>query len=198
VLHEIAEPIIERDITLFVQHELDRIRNNYNVSVPKERQLLITWPSQTDIQMLAKMAVPLFIFAATACRFIEDRGREPPHSKLAIILKNGTKSQESKLDATYLPILNQLIVGLSEREKKEQLQQFRIIVGSLIALASPLSALSLARLLNIHPDKINTSLDMLHSVLNVPSSPESPIRLFHLSFRDFLLDQENAKKRILD
>jgi hypothetical protein len=90
--------------------------------------------------------------------------------------------------------LNQLISGLSEREKMGQLQRFRILVVSLIILGSPLSAISLARLLNIPANEIDISLDMLHSVLDVPPSRQSPIRMFHLSFRDFLLDPEKRGK----
>jgi hypothetical protein len=33
----------------------------------------------------------------------------------------------------------------------------------------------------------------LHSVLSVPTNQDSPIRLLHLSFRDFLLDPEKRK-----
>jgi hypothetical protein len=91
VLHEIAEPVIERDITLFVKYELNRIRDNYNCSVPEERQLPVTWPSQADIQILGKMAVPLFIFAATACRFITDHKQGTPDLKLATVLKKSNE-----------------------------------------------------------------------------------------------------------
>lgn len=35
---------------------------------------------------------------------------------------------------------------------------------------------------------INNQLNLLHSVLNIPGSSNIPVRLLHLSFRDFLLD----------
>jgi hypothetical protein len=31
-------------------------------------------------------------------------------------------------------------------------------------------------------------LDLFHSVLNIPELPDAPVRLLHLSFRDFLVD----------
>jgi hypothetical protein len=34
---------------------------------------------------------------------------------------------------------------------------------------------------------------MLHSVLDVPESLDSPVRLLHLSFRDYLIDPENKE-----
>jgi len=36
------------------------------------------------------------------------------------------------------------------------------------------------------------TLEPLHSVLNVPEDESSPIELFHLSFRDFLLDKKRC------
>ena len=99
-----------------------------------------------------------------------------------------TRSQESKLDATYLRVLARQLVGLSAQEKDAVLKEFQTIVGSIVVLASPLSATSLARILDIDKGDIDNRLDLLHSVLSVPSSSDSPIRLLHLSFRDFLLD----------
>lgn len=32
---------------------------------------------------------------------------------------------------------------------------------------------------------------MLHSILRVPKDPKMPVKLFHSSFRDFLVDSEN-------
>ncbi|RYP16410.1 hypothetical protein DL766_009126 [Monosporascus sp. MC13-8B] len=194
VLHKIPEPVIEHDLLAYFKHELTKIKNDYNCSVSKDRQLSQNWPEQSDIQILVEMAIPLFIFAATACRFLADRKGGNPNKKPQKVLKHRTKSQESKLDATYLPVLDQMLVGLSSREINEALQEFRIIVGSIVVLASPLSTSALARMLNMVQDTVDDRLDLLYSVLDVPSSSSSPVRLLHLSFRDFLLDPEKKDK----
>ncbi|KAJ3557562.1 hypothetical protein NPX13_g9901 [Xylaria arbuscula] len=134
------------------------------------------------------MAIPLFIFAATTCRFLADRRTGTPDIKLQRILEYQTKSQESKLDATYLPVLDQLVIGLSNSEKNEVLRLFKHLVGSIVLLANPLSTSALAHLLNIPKIAIDNQLDFLHSVLSIPLLPDSPMRLLHLSFRDFLVD----------
>src|SRR5215212_3717379 len=193
VLHEIPEPVIERDISAYLASELVRIRDDYNALVPKERQLATHWPGQSTIQTLVKMAVPLFIFATTVCRFLADRKCGNPDKQLRKVLDYQTRSQESKLDATYLPVLNQLLIELSAREKEQVLKQFRDIVGSIIILASPLSTHSLAQILGVSKDTIDDRLDLLHSVLSVPSSSSSPVKLLHLSFRDFLLDPDKRE-----
>ncbi|KAH8778798.1 vegetative incompatibility protein HET-E-1 [Diaporthe sp. PMI_573] len=193
VLHEIPEPVVEQDISAYLQSELARIRDEYNASVSEERQLASSWPDQSTIQILVKMAVPLFIFAATVCRFLADRKCGNPDKKLKTVLEYRTKSQESKLDNTYLPVLEQLLVDLSGREKAQVLDQFRMIIGSIVILASPLSTHSLARMLGMSTDTIDDILDWLHSVLSIPSASGSPVRLLHLSFRDFLLDPEKRE-----
>jgi hypothetical protein len=66
--------------------------------------------------------------------------------------------------------------------------EFRTVVGSIVLLAEPLSTSPLARLLHIPRSVIDRRLVSLHSILRVPASAESPVRMFHLSFRDFLVD----------
>ena len=194
ILHEIEQPIIEHDLSIYFKHELAKIRYEYNKSARQHQQLPLTWPEESDVQTLIQMAIPLFIFAATACRFLADRRTGTPDMKLQRILKHQTRSQESKLDATYLPVLDQLLVGLSASEETEVLGLFKHLVGSVIFLANPLSTLALAHLLSISEDVINNHFNYLHSVLSIPSLPDSPVRLLHLSFRDFLIDPSKRGK----
>ncbi|KAJ5198747.1 uncharacterized protein N7498_007864, partial [Penicillium cinerascens] len=59
---------------------------------------------------------------------------------------------------------------------------------------SPLSVISLSKLLDVPERLIHLRLNQLHSVLKVPDSEAVPVRLFHLSFRDFLLNPETRSK----
>ncbi|KAK4220481.1 hypothetical protein QBC38DRAFT_494224 [Podospora fimiseda] len=190
-LHQIPEPVVERDISTFLEYELAQIRDKYNGQAPDCFQLPLDWPGKDVIRTLAQMAVPLFIFAATICRFVDDTAWSDPGDQLKKILKYQAKTFESdldKLDATYLPILDQLTVGRTDVQKSRILAEFRDAVGPIVLLAEPLSVSSLARLLNIPPAALYGKFNSLHSVLDVPSDTDAPIRLFHLSFRDFLVD----------
>ncbi|KAI1857616.1 uncharacterized protein JN550_013128 [Neoarthrinium moseri] len=192
VLHNIAEEIIEKDIFTFLKHELGQIRLEYNGSVNSERQVPIGWPVHTDLQALAHMANPLFIFAATVCRFISDRKGGNPVAKLQKVLGyRGVRG--SRLTATYMPVLEQSIADLLADDREDALSRFREIVGSIVLLADPLSAHAVSRLLDIELDTVFDVLDLLHSTLNVPDSPKEPIRLLHLSFRDFLVDPQGQQ-----
>jgi hypothetical protein len=183
VLHEVSNATIEHDISTFFEHEFTKIR--------EERLLPPDWPGSTHLHTLVKMAIPLFIFAATVCRFVgETKGN--PKRRLDTILKYQAVDQVSKLDRTYLPILNQLFEDQDEVESERLAEEFREVVGIIVILKSPLSSVSLANLLSIAKEDVICRLDSLHSVLSIPTNEHTPIRLLHLSFREFLLD---AKKR---
>jgi hypothetical protein len=53
---------------------------------------------------------------------------------------------------------------------------------------------SLARFLDISERTVRRRLDSLHSVLSVPTDQHSPVRLLHLSFREFLIDPQKQGK----
>ncbi|KAM3085030.1 hypothetical protein ACMFMG_003467 [Clarireedia jacksonii] len=193
ILHEIPTPIIEHDITAFLEDKLSEIRNKHNRLGSGNLQLPSGWPGPEIIRTLVQMAVPLFIFASTVCRFIDDPAWLNPAKQLAKVVEYKAKHAEvDGLDATYRPILDQLLHEKIGQARESIVQDFRNIVGSIILLAEPLSRASLARLLSLNESDIHGRLESLHSVLSVPTSPEFPIRIFHLSFRDFLV---NPNKR---
>ena len=188
VLQDIPPATIEHDISAFLKDEFAKIKSDYNLDCSPESLLSSDWPGDENIQALTKMAVPLFIFAATICRFVGDRWKWNPNRRLATVLEYRTTGQASRLDRTYLPVLKQLEACRSGSEIEELGREFTKIIGSIVVLADPLPTPSLARLLGISKEDVDGSLHYLHSVLSVPSNPNSPVRLLHLSFREFLVD----------
>ncbi|KAI2483639.1 WD40 repeat protein [Pyrenophora tritici-repentis] len=184
VLHEVPRSTIKHDIRLFLEHELGVIR--------KERMLASDWPAKQQILALVELAVPLFIYAATVCRYVGSKGSSPITFLNKVLQYQ--KATFSQLDRTYLPVLDQLLSEQEEDEKETWLQAFQEVVGSVVVLESPLSAVSLARLLQVPQEEIQCRLDSLHSVLSVPDSEDAPIRLLHLSFREFLVDSQKQGK----
>ncbi|KAJ8063245.1 hypothetical protein OCU04_008478 [Sclerotinia nivalis] len=191
VLHEIPKATIEHDITIYLKYEFEKIKAN------NDRGLAQDWPGEESIQDLVRMASPLFIFAATACRFIADPNWNPK-KRLEIILEYRMAKNMSKFDKTYLPILNQLFINQDEEEKKMLAREFRQIIGVIIILADPLSIVSLASLLNVPKEDIKSRLVSLHSVLDIPMNEDAPVRLYHLSFHDFLLGLEERNLLRID
>lgn len=78
-LHEIPEKVTERDIHLFLLDRFAKIRHDRNISQD--------WPGDDVMQELVRLSVPLFISAATVCRYIRNLKWEPK-SRLAELLKD--------------------------------------------------------------------------------------------------------------
>jgi hypothetical protein len=68
----------------------------------------------------------------------------------------------------------------------------RDILGSVVALFSPLSVDSLSRLLVTPKQRVDRILKDLHAILDILTDHTRPLRLYHLSFRDFLLDKNRC------
>ncbi|KAL4862580.1 hypothetical protein BDV12DRAFT_41942 [Aspergillus spectabilis] len=177
-LHELSVRVIEDDIRLFLEYKLSGIQ--------KERSLPPDWPGKGCIETLVEMATPLFSFAATICRFVGDKNFLPDE-RLAAILRDGALSSTSDLERTYLAVLNQLLISKSRSDSEQLLKEFQDTVGVIILLATPLSVISLSQLTGVPVVIISNRLNRFHSVLNIPSELHEPVRILHLSFRDFLV-----------
>ncbi|KAI1760617.1 hypothetical protein GGR53DRAFT_509023 [Hypoxylon sp. FL1150] len=153
------------------------------------------WPTAEDLDCLVRLATspePLFIYAATLCRFVYDERRPSNPKKQLKLWLEQCEDNKSQLHQIYAPILSQILQDNDEAEFYRQLK----FLGALILLATPLPAVSLAALLGIDLDDVNWWLQELHAVLNIPSEPHSPIRLLHKSFSDFLLSPGDSNANI--
>lgn len=185
-LQNIPRLIIEKDITIYLRHELLTIR--------KERQLPSQWPGEEKIQQLAEKSDCLFIYVSTACLFIRDSNWHPDE-QLSFILQDDIMedSPTAKLDSMYTQVLKQSIFNQKQGRQRARLSaRFKQIVGAIIVLFNVLPAKELAALLLVSPDEVTMALNPLHSVLNIPEDVLHPIRLLHPSFRDFLLDEKRC------
>ena len=185
-LEQVQGSTIEHDIRRYLEHQFCEMRKE-DWSLQPYDPLPVDWPGEACIDELVELAVPLFIFAFTVCRFVSESN---PRKRLASILRQveAGKASFSELDKTYLPILNQLVLDLGEQEREQATEDFRAVVGPLVLLVTPLRPRSLSALINIPLADMDAVLRRLHSVLEVPADPQQPVQLLHLSFRDFLVD----------
>ncbi|KAJ6063670.1 hypothetical protein N7499_012350 [Penicillium canescens] len=181
VLHELPAPVIEHDIRVFLEYKLSAIQREH--SLPSD------WPGNKRLEQLVQMALPLFIFAATLCRFVGDEDWFP-EERLTAVLQDEATTSTSDMDRTYLPVLHQLLNAKNKKDFERLLQEFQDIIGVIVLLAVPLSVVTLAQLTGIPENKIVNRLKRFHSVLSVPADLEAPVRVLHLSFRDFLIHTE--------
>jgi len=204
VLHDISPSIVDYDIKLFLETELQVIGQRWCSRAG--------WPGAEAVMQLVQSASGLFIWAATACRFIGD-GRRFAGRRLETILRNrgnATAAPEEHLDEIYVTVLrNSVSADYTDDEKQEQYRTLKYILGSVVVLLSPLSTLSLSWLLQSADDWVGQALGDLHAILNIPEDPAQLLRLHHPSFRDFLLnkdrcdanfwvDEKQAHQKLLD
>jgi hypothetical protein len=187
-LEEAQEHSIAHDIRTFYEHEFSKIKKD---SWMQHDELPAEWPAEPDIQSLVTQAIPLFIFAFTVSRYIAE---EDPRGRLDLMLRQRPNKSLTGLKGTYLPILTQVVASGDDDRRKSRILEFKRIVGSLVLLYDPLSASALMSLVGALRREVVRVLRPLHSVLNILQDLdgrldlERPITLFHLSFRDFLID----------
>jgi hypothetical protein len=189
-LHDVAPPLVDNDIKLFIRTRLtDIAKNRSDLDVTED------WPRSSDIDILCMKAAGLFIFASTAVKFVASRHHRPS-KRLALLVslpQNTAYEGESGIDSLYTEILRAAHYDLGpddqNPENQEAYHHFRSTVGVVLLAFNPLSMRSLSYLRDFDtPSDILTTLNSLHSLLLIPEGTEDPICVFHKSFPDFLMD----------
>ena len=186
VLHNVSPAIVDHDISIFLEYSL-RI-------IGEERALGAGWPGERVISVLVQKASGLFIWAATACRFIR-KGRQFAVKRLDMMLQGDISiiAPEKHLDEIYITVLeNSIYQDYTEQEREGANKALRDNLGSIVLLSSPLSTGALARLLHKPKQDVDQTLEDLHAILDVPEDRARPLRLHHPSFRDFLLNKDRS------
>jgi len=182
-LHEVERSSVDSDIKLFLRIRLAGIPQNWS-----NCDLIEGWPSSQDIDALCKKAGGLFIFASTVVKFVASQ-YHPPDERLALItsLPQETSHEgKSGIDLLYTQVLEQAL----RDGDQEFCSHFKLVIGAVLLIFHPLSINTLSGLLRNcgTPSRIYATLRTLHSLLLIPDSLEEPVRIFHKSLPDFLMD----------
>ncbi|KAG6986971.1 Vegetative incompatibility protein HET-E-1 [Fusarium oxysporum f. sp. conglutinans] len=188
VLHDMPVNTIKHDIMTFLVNEFERIRVDFNDVVPTELELPPEWPGDDVVNKLTMMAIPLFIFAATVCRFVSNYKIDGPSEQLYKYFQLSNNNYGTHLGQTYGPVLRSIVNGVSEEDRRQIVEQTCHIVGSIVILANPLSIIAMSKLLDLPVRVVHSRLNAPHSILNVPPGLHEPVRLLHISLRDYLTD----------
>jgi hypothetical protein len=192
VLHRMPTEVSDRDIQVYLQHYLS--------TIAAERCLESCWPGERILTTMVQYAQGLFIWAATACRFIRiGKSKKVAVERLKTLLDcsaSTVSEPERHLDTIYTTVLCASIPGTySEEEQKLAYSDLRLVLGSIVVLFSALSVKTLSELLDLPSEETSEIITELHSVLDVPEEHDHPLRLHHDSFRSFLLDGDRCKER---
>jgi WD40 repeat protein len=189
ILHDVPRHVVDADIRLFFRHELRAIGTS--------RGGAADWPSEQDMDILVGQASGLFIYAATACRFIKEGSKRARNRLQEIVQARGSHGPATfHLDRIYALVLDRSIgPQYSDRDVETLYALFREVIGSILILFEPLTAVALTDLIHKTKEDIENTLEDLSSVLDHRLDNTLPIRLLHPSFRDFLLDKERCENR---
>jgi hypothetical protein len=187
-LHMIADDDVEGDV--------HRILAKGFADICSERGISHRWPTEDEINLLVKRTGHLLIFASTVIRFVGDDRFAAPARLHSILERSITPSDESpfaEVDSLYSDILLSAAMNKSGQVVISLCNRLRLLVGAVILLQEPLDVLSLALLL--HEDELTIGSDVrsLSSILLVEDKERTNVahvvRLFHPSFRDFILER---------
>ncbi|KAG6831034.1 hypothetical protein H0H87_006526 [Tephrocybe sp. NHM501043] len=190
VLHDMDPSAVKEDITSYLANYLQRIQTSRTMTLP--------WPGDDVINDLAIRAGMSFTVAASIIDSLTNRYCLDKHcfshTQLRGLLTSGSSipwSLYSKVDHEYRQILH---ASMGNGYNSTPLYaRFRKVVGGIILLHNSLSISALAELLEHDKKDLEEALNLLHSLFDIPSNPVQPIRMFHPSFRDFLLTRERCQ-----
>ena len=187
-LHEVNRSLVDSDIKLFFRTQLAEI-----ATTRSDCSFTEDWPNPSDLKILCEKAAGFFIYASTVVKLVGSKNHTPTEQLDQIISlpQNTTHEGRSGIDLLYTQVLEQAVDDM-DMHAEEIYSHFRTVVGAVLLVFNPLPMTALSDLLGI--SNISTTLRSLHSLLLVPESKEDPIRAFHKSFPDFLMDPVRCKE----
>ncbi|CAE6440274.1 unnamed protein product [Rhizoctonia solani] len=181
-LHEIEKSMVQADIELYLKDELKHM-------LPAHCN---------EIEELAEQAGNLFIYAATAVRYIQDRKAVNPRQRLKTILEVDKRSQKSMfgIDVLYSTILSAAVHDATLEPQEQACIQ--VVLRTSICACEPVLISTLAALSGLDETHLAASaLEPLRSVLHI-SEHNSLVTTLHASFPDFMFSQERSQEYFCD
>ncbi|PTB58675.1 hypothetical protein M431DRAFT_477859 [Trichoderma harzianum CBS 226.95] len=181
-LHSIEQAIVDGDLRIYYQYHLTQLSQRY---VWDKRIIL-----DNAIRTLVEKTHGLFIYAATACRFIKEGGINSEKRMLSLSAPGPSASEaEKELDGIYTTVLETSFrTELSSKEAIELQPEFQKIVGSVMVLFDTLALTDLVDVINGEKERVESMINNLRSVLDISEDERRHISILHPSFRDFLLN----------
>jgi len=184
VLHEVESNIVSHDIRRFLDHCFLEIANR--------RSGLDGWPTEDQLDLLCERAGGLFIYAVATVKFIDNRN-DNPRKRLDFLLQSPEGSahegkaklkMNTTLDSLYMMILQEAFGDDDPRTDP----RIRSVLGAVILAENPLPPSTIAAFLDFDTEDILPLLSSFHSLLILQQDTNNPVRVFHKSFPDFLVN----------
>ena len=183
VLHNVHPSLVNSDIRLFLKHELSEL---------SQRRRLGAWPSDEQVDLLCRRAAGLFIYAVATVKFLDSNMHLPKHRLSTILdLPESTVPEgrtrfnpKTTLDSLYTSILQ---TAFSEEDPDVDFK-VRSTIGTIVLVVNPLPPSAVAELASLEPEEVTLLLTLVQSLLTMGEDPIQPVKPFHKSFPDFIVD----------
>jgi len=184
VLHDVESSQVGSDIRLFFEHRFAELAGR--------RGGLDGWPTEEQLKALCERAAGLFVYAVATVRCIEHKNNSPKRQLDRLLDSPGSSRFEGKtrfagsgtLDSLYTSILQEAFGdGYPEDDPK-----VHSVLGAVVLAANPLSPSAIAALLDFDIEDVSPILSSAHSLLTLQEDVDHPVRPFHKSFPDFIVD----------
>ena len=190
ILHEVEKELVKADIEVYIRACL----LDGQVSINRQ-----DWPPQAELEKLVNMAGTLFIYAATVCKYIAQRGSLSMPRRLSAMVNSTleiTSGITKPLDVLYERILDAAYDSTSQMERAD----INMILETVVYACNPLSITAISVLVQMPREQVEVALSPFHSLIYIPSSeyPEKHISILHASFYDFISNQVLSSKYYLD
>ncbi|KAF9225142.1 hypothetical protein BS17DRAFT_580275 [Gyrodon lividus] len=175
----------EEDVRAYIHHRMvDIQRQNDLLALPPD------WPGEARIDGLAFRASGLFVWASTACRYIENG--QDPEERLSQLLNTALYADaEAALDGIYITALE----SAGKWEDDAFGIDFREILGIVIVSENPLTA-KMIDLLNAGVGGKKKKRPCLHTIRHLGTvlqwAEDRPICVMHPSFADFITERRRC------
>ncbi|KAF9642494.1 hypothetical protein BDM02DRAFT_2077964, partial [Thelephora ganbajun] len=184
VLHEVESSRVDSDIRLFFRHSFSGIADR--------RGGRDDWPTEEQLNLLCERAAGLFVYAVATVQFI-DRTTKNPEKQLDRLLQLPESTvyegkvklrEDMTLDSLYVSILQE---AFGDDDPGDD-PTVRSVLGAVVLAANPLSPSAISALLGFDTEDVFPLLSSIHSLLALQEDIDQPVRPFHKSFPDFIVD----------
>lgn len=194
IMLNLADRNAEDDIRIYLTEEFKRIRTVH----PLGPHSPCSWPDHEAISEITRKASGQFVYAAVVINYLQSR-KHSPKDRLDTILgiseKPNHDSPFAQLDELYAHILSSV--------QEDNLDDLRLILGILASevqshqkddgLWTYNSPDVIEKLLSLDTGRVDHLLDDLRSLIGF-NARDQPMKFFHASFSDFLLDPKRSGK----
>jgi len=187
-LHGVKQDLVASDIRRFFQHEFKELSQYHSG--------LDGWPAGHDLDTLCKRAGGLFVYAVATVKFLKYAG-DNPRQRLHQLLQSPWNTApegmtevkgNATLDALYMSILE---VAYPESAGVD-FGGVRSVLAAVVLAENPLSPSAIATLLDTDTNTVSPRLSVVQSLL-IRRDDDHPIRPFHKSFPDFLMEENRCR-----